>query len=832
VRVIAGINAAVWGQRPNFSWPWDRPNAEPWGSPRAQSAGPIVQRAAGSGAELRGSDAHGARRKQGDRKRERKRSADAGVLQVLAAVRLRTTGHSSTGLSPGKIGARGEMRHWQGAARVYGGKGFRFAGKSLWASHPYAAECRVSRRDQRIAKAAQRKPKGTEATKRHPTTVCPCRTANGCWRNARMKRSWPAVDPQATLALKPTGDKLRWQFVYPRSAEFCRRYRLPPSLESSGTSMSNTVPVSVSPPEGKNQANSEAGGDLPYQMRISRMTVDKLGVRLYDTVSAVVAELVANGYDADASIVRVSLPLATTLARREKVKGVWVDSGYVIEVKDDGHGMTPEEARNHFLHVGRERRNHPTQGARSRKLGRPVMGRKGIGKLAPFGICRRIEVISSGGPDTGHGFLTSHFILDYERILADTDEPVELDAGELDKSYQASSGTIIRLSVFQGKRVPDGVVFARQLARRFTPSASFEVSVHDSRDEHANAISIGPLSVPIQPVTKIDLATRPVTTEDGERLPVSGWLALAKDAYKDEDTAGVRIYARGKIVGWTRDFEQPAGYTGEFTMRSYLVGEVVAEWLDLDDGEDLVRTDRQGILWDSEYGSAFRIWGAALIKEMGATSREPRRKRVKDLFIEASDIQRLAKDRFGDAAVVDAAMDLASKIGGFAAEDELTDPDYVLDLANVILTVAPHTALMKAFEEFEIAAKQGHATVKNVATLFTKTRVAELASYGQIAHERVQVIRKLETIVVTDTKEHEFQRLIADAPWLIEPTWSIISENESLRNFRDSFEKWYKNTRGSAVSLAIRYENKRPDFTLVEVGPTLPPSRGPVIMRV
>jgi len=31
-----------------------------------------------------------------------------------------------------------------------------------------------------------------------------------------------------------------------------------------------------------------------YQMTISRMTVDKLGVKLYDKVAAVMAELVAN----------------------------------------------------------------------------------------------------------------------------------------------------------------------------------------------------------------------------------------------------------------------------------------------------------------------------------------------------------------------------------------------------------------------------------------------------------------------------------------------------------------------------------------------------------
>ena len=50
-----------------------------------------------------------------------------------------------------------------------------------------------------------------------------------------------------------------------------------------------------------------------YTMRISRRTVDKLGVKLYDKASAVVAELVANAYDADAERVRVRLPLATLL---------------------------------------------------------------------------------------------------------------------------------------------------------------------------------------------------------------------------------------------------------------------------------------------------------------------------------------------------------------------------------------------------------------------------------------------------------------------------------------------------------------------------------------
>jgi hypothetical protein len=130
--------------------------------------------------------------------------------------------------------------------------------------------------------------------------------------------------------------------------------------------------------------------------------------------------------------------------------------------------------------------------------------------------------------------------------------------------------------------------------------------------------------------TRIDVPGRPVVTGGGQ-LPVKGWVAMAKQSHKNQEGAGVRIYARGKIVATTRDFEQPAGFTGEYTMRSYLVGEVEANWLD--DEEDLIRTDRQAILWDSDLGSALRAWGAELIKEVAKKSVKPRREKKRDEFL-------------------------------------------------------------------------------------------------------------------------------------------------------------------------------------------------------
>ncbi|MBE9204747.1 hypothetical protein IQ218_16560 [Synechocystis salina LEGE 06099] len=54
-------------------------------------------------------------------------------------------------------------------------------------------------------------------------------------------------------------------------------------------------------------------------MTISRLTIDKLGVKLYDKVSAVIAELVSNSYDADATEVEIKAPMGEFLATKSNM---------------------------------------------------------------------------------------------------------------------------------------------------------------------------------------------------------------------------------------------------------------------------------------------------------------------------------------------------------------------------------------------------------------------------------------------------------------------------------------------------------------------------------
>ena len=83
--------------------------------------------------------------------------------------------------------------------------------------------------------------------------------------------------------------------------------------------------------------------------------MDKLGVKLYDHESAVIAEIVANSYDADATKVTISAPMGEWLAT--KSKGKVSDRGFIVEVHDNGCGMTMEEVNHFYLNVGKKRRN-------------------------------------------------------------------------------------------------------------------------------------------------------------------------------------------------------------------------------------------------------------------------------------------------------------------------------------------------------------------------------------------------------------------------------------------------------------------------------------------
>ena len=557
-----------------------------------------------------------------------------------------------------------------------------------------------------------------------------------------------------------------------------------------------------------------------YTMRISRLTIDKLGIQMYDRVSAVLAELIANAYDADAEHVKITLPFGTYLARRRD--GHFEDFGFEIVIEDDGGGMTAQEVNDFYLNVGYNRR----VGRRelTPKHQRKVMGRKGIGKLAPFGICHEVEVVTAGGKETEAGFLVSNLLLNFDELInEEADEsgnfmPYHPEPGPKDGHYAESAGTKVTLRRFERRRVPTGEELDRQLAARFGLSTeNWNVQLEDSNGQ-SDVIELGTLQVDFMDGTRINVDNRPVKVED-RFLPVTGWVAYAKDPYKDEVMAGVRLYARGKIVAQTRDFDIKTGFTGEFKMRSYLTGAIEAEWLD--ENEDLIRTDRQDIIWNSDIGAALRDWGQDLLKELARTSEASAGRRAWDVFLEESKLEeRLQKALPNDRAVRDSVLRAARMLVTRADRDFLKNPDYIERVVNHAFAIGPHSTLLSTLEE---VAALADGPVDLILELFERARVVEMYSLGQVAQERVGAVQQLRRLISNvATVESQLQELIEKSPWIIYPDWTPLSFNRSLASTRANFESWYFVKYGREISTsAIGNPRKEPDFVMLNNRGTL-----------
>ena len=106
---------------------------------------------------------------------------------------------------------------------------------------------------------------------------------------------------------------------------------------------------------------------------IQPRVIDHLGIKMYQKPVDVIAEFIANAWDADAESVDVV---------------IGTDE---VAISDNGIGMSFDECQNCFLTVGRNRRKDMNRDVSKIKR-RPVLGRKGIGKFAGFGVAKQVEV--------------------------------------------------------------------------------------------------------------------------------------------------------------------------------------------------------------------------------------------------------------------------------------------------------------------------------------------------------------------------------------------------------------------------------------------------------
>lgn len=344
-------------------------------------------------------------------------------------------------------------------------------------------------------------------------------------------------------------------------------------------------------------------------LKFAGSLVEQLGAQLYPSVTATVAELVSNAWDADAANVWITIPFDN-----------WSPEA-TIEVLDDGHGMTRAEAQFRYLVVGRNRRREPP-GERTAS-GRDLHGRKGIGKLAAFGTAGWLECVTATAEET------TAFAISYDELRKHhpTQDYVTEDVPEPDPLVTPESGeplehgTRIRLTKLHAKRRPSESVFRRSMSRRFAIAANdMKVMINGeplARYDHDVEIRFPRDGTP--PGADVEIAEDGWASQTiayhGEQVPVRWWIGFTKTPIPEEDMRGISVLARGKQAQRPFTFGSSLGTEGQLG-QEYLVGEVQADWLDSGvlAEEDLIQSNRDQLQLDNEELKPFLEWGRGLLR--------------------------------------------------------------------------------------------------------------------------------------------------------------------------------------------------------------------------
>ncbi len=152
------------------------------------------------------------------------------------------------------------------------------------------------------------------------------------------------------------------------------------------------------------------------------VTIDKshivtIGERLYAESIEFVREIVNNAYDADATLVEITL------------------SDDAIEIRDNGSGMDRQGLRQYF-NIGSPQK---LQANKSPVYGRDRIGQFGIGKFASLSACKRFEVITKKGDFVGRIIFDKE---DWERMSEDWQLPLDV----LPPDFRKTDGTTVILT--------------------------------------------------------------------------------------------------------------------------------------------------------------------------------------------------------------------------------------------------------------------------------------------------------------------------------------------------------------------------------------------------
>jgi len=464
-------------------------------------------------------------------------------------------------------------------------------------------------------------------------------------------------------------------------------------------------------------------------------TIQHLGISMYSKLPAVISELVSNAWDADANTVNIIMDDRDPDHKK-------------ITVKDDGIGMSLEDINSSFLVIGRNRRT-AEKTDRSAK-NRPVIGKKGLGKLSIFGVTEIIHI------RTVSNNVATEFELNLKKMLESGEvyHPPIIDYNE--NSKEANGTTIVLFNVKRKTKYNIDTI-ARDLSKRFSIfSNSFEVNLQYN-DQSSFAIN---------PALKFENIDIEYDWKIPHGIPdngypyygkLGGYLFSAKKPVPP-DLRGIALLSRGKLVHQNdffgvRDVDYAHAY-----ISGWLEVDFIDEW-----EKDVISTNRETLNWEDEDIQELQNYLQGIVSFLTSEWRKKRRMEKEAAIQKKSGFpisDWLSKLPEGDKKI-------ASRIMETLLRSEELEIEKTTDLANYVRDSFEFESFKHYASEME---SMEQISGEHIIKLIKDWKIIESKELYKLAIVRIEAIKKLEHYIKTNAKEvpviHDF---LKQFPWLIDP---------------------------------------------------------------
>ncbi len=491
-------------------------------------------------------------------------------------------------------------------------------------------------------------------------------------------------------------------------------------------------------------------------MNFAGRFIDLLGQQMYGGPVQSVAELIANAWDADAPGVEITIPENLTA------------EGAEIVVKDNGKGMSFDEINECYLYIGYERR---LRGERT-PGGRLVMGRKGIGKLAGFGIAEDIIIRSV---QDGHAV---QFDLNYTELKSLESLQGHEFVPSADEDTDEPNGVTVTYKNLKAKQNINIANFRKSMGRRF-------------------ALETGKMSIFIngEELTHEDLDFEFRTPAEGwqeEEIPgfgkVSYWFGFLKNTVQDPELRGAAVFARDRIAQVTPFvFNLTGGINGQVGLE-YLTGQVKSD--ELDDADDYIATDRQTVNWQFGKAPILEKWGQEKIKELCRDWKKRREESKEEKF--AHDYSELAP--LINPLPDQERKDLVEALEKIAGMEKITTDDFMV-IARSMVSGVQRESVKKVIKRINAADED---SIDELCQAIKEWDVISAVAIAEIVRGKIEIIKQFENHIDNRTTEKsakglpDMQDFVKEHPWLLGHEYEQLSPKDIYHE--NGVDKWIRDT--------------------------------------